>query len=112
MIEIIVGAAIYTVTLIGCPTGDMCHIKYNGINEYIKFSDFRTPSLMSVCSQERVMASTSAMVTSAYMRQVGKVYSDGERDVQGRILVTAPELKEHFIEYNYARELDDEKGWC
>ena len=112
MISIITASIVYTATLIGCPTGDTCTIMYNGERETIRFADFVVPQRTSKCKEERAMASTTAMVTAAYMRQVGKVYSELGRNNAGNILVTAPDLKQHFIKFDYARELDDTKGWC
>ena len=112
MITIITSMMVYTATLLGCPTGDMCKVDYNGKQETIQFADFKVPQLMGKCKQERIMASTATMVTSAYMRQEGKVFSELERNSKGYILVTAPDLKEHFIKFDYARELNDTKGWC
>ena len=117
MIEIIIGAVVYTATLIGCPTGDMCRVNFGDDTQItgkqtLQFADFTTPSLVSICQQERSMASTTAMVTSSYMRQVGKVWSTGEFDANGDLLVTAPQLKAHFLEYGYAREINDTRGWC
>ena len=112
MIKIIAEALVYTATLVGCPTGDMCRVLYNDELQVIRFEDFAVPNITSECSTERAKAITAATVTDAYMRQVGKVYSNMLKDSDGFLLVTAPELKEHFFKFDYARELGDTKGWC
>ena len=119
MIEVIVGTVIYTATLLGCYDGDTCKIKFDNAPEILaeqtlRFQGFDTPELKGKCVKEEEMAQTAKQVTNAYMRQVGKVYATGERGKYGRLLVTAPALQNHLIEYGYARPYDGAKrqGWC
>lgn len=119
MIEIVVGTVIYTATLLGCYDGDTCKVKFDNAPEILaeqtfRFEGFDTPELRGKCDKEKAMAQTAKQVTNAYMRQVGKVYSEGKRGKYGRLLVTAPELRDHLIEYGYARAYTGGKreGWC
>ena len=119
MIEIIVGAVIYTATLVGCYDGDTCTVRFDNAPDIIaeqtlRFEGFDTPELRGKCAEERAKAQVAKQVTNAYMRQVGKVYSEGKRGKYGRLLVTVPELQAHLIEYDYARSYDGGKreSWC
>jgi len=119
MIEVIVGTVIYTATLLGCYDGDTCKIKFDNAPEILaeqtlRFQGFDTPELRGKCEKEKEMAATAKMVTSAYMRQVGKIYATGERGKYGRLLVTAPALQDHLIEHGYARPYDGgtRQSWC
>lgn len=119
MIEIIVGTVIYTATFLGCYDGDTCKVKFTEAPDIIaeqtlRFEGFDTPELRGKCKQERAKAQVAKQVTNAYMRQEGKVYSEGKRGKYGRLLVTAPALQDHLIEWDYARAYDggERKGWC
>lgn len=119
MIEIIVGSIMYTATLLGCYDGDTCKVEFHNAPDIIavqtlRFQGFDTPELRGKCETERGMAQIAKQVTNAYMRQVGVVYSNGERGKYGRLLVSAPELREHFLETGYARDYDggERQSWC
>ena len=119
MIEVIVGAVVYTATFLGCYDGDTCTIKFDNAPEIIaeqrlRFAGFDTPELRGECQEERMMAAIAQQVTTAYMRQVGVVYATGERGKYGRLLVMAPELRDHFLEHGYARDYDggERQSWC
>lgn len=119
MIEIIVGTVIYTATLLGCYDGDTCKVKFENAPEILaeqtlRFEGFDTPELRGKCDSEKSMAQTAKQVTNAYMRQVGKVYSEGNRGKYGRLLVTAPDLQDHLIEHGYARPYAGgaRQEWC
>ena len=119
MIEVIVGAVIYTATLVGCYDGDTCTIKFDNAPEILaeqtlRFKGFDTPEIRGKCKEEKEKAAIAKTVTTAYMKQVGKVYATGERGKYGRLLVTVPELQDHLIEYGYAKPYDGgtRQGWC
>jgi endonuclease YncB( thermonuclease family) len=119
MIEVIVGAVVYTATFLGCYDGDTCTIKFDNAPEIIaeqrlRFSGFDTPEMRGECQEERMMATIAQQVTTSYMRQVGVVYATGERGKYGRLLVSAPELRDHFLEHGYARDYagGERLSWC
>ena len=119
MIEVIVGAVVYTATFLGCYDGDTCTIKFDNAPEIIaeqdlRFVGFDTPEIRGKCEEERMMAAIAKQVTNAYMRQVGVVYATGERGKYGRLLVSVPELRDHFLEHGYARDYDggERQSWC
>lgn len=119
MIEIIVGTVIYTATLLGCYDGDTCKVRFDNAPAILavqsfRFEGFDTPELRGKCQDEKDIAKIAKRVTTAYMNQVGTVYSNGKRGKYGRLLVSAPDLQATLIESGYARAYDGgtRAGWC
>ena len=102
MIEIIFGSVVYYASLINCYDGDTCKIKFKDFPEIVavqdlRFTDFDTPEINGKCESEKELAILAKNITLEYMSNNPKIYSNGKKGKYGRLLISAPILKDTLI---------------
>ena len=122
MIDIIIGGIAYTATLLSCYDGDTCKVKFHDTPEWaatwsLRFDGFDTPEIRGKCKYEKDVAKVAKRATTEYMKGTWgepKLYSSGERGKYGRLIVSAPDLRDSLIAANVARPYKGgkRKGWC
>lgn len=119
MIEIIFGSVVYYASLINCYDGDTCKIKFKDFPEIVavqdlRFTDFDTPEINGKCESEKELAILAKNITLEYMSNNPKIYSNGKKGKYGRLLISAPILKDTLIKKGLAKEYSGGKkeSWC
>ena len=124
IIEIIVGATIYTASFLGCYDGDTCKVKLHNppdlveTIQHLRFEGFDTPERHgALCANEQRLALEARTLTLDYMQNTRKVVTRGKRDKYGRLLVEAPVLKATLFTQGLAVEYYGDKKnrkawWC
>ena len=119
MIEIIFGSVVYYASLINCYDGDTCKIKFKDFPEIVsvqdlRFIDFDTPEINGKCESEKELAILAKNITLEYMSNNPKIYYNGKKGKYGRLLISAPILKDTLIKKDLAKEYSGGKkeSWC
>lgn len=120
MVSIVFSGVLYTAVLLGCYDGDTCTLSFREAPPFlatqkIRFVDFDTPELDSAkCVSERKLAEKARNLTQGFMEEQGLLYTDGKRGKYGRLLVSAPVLRDTLISKKLARAYSGGKrgGWC
>ena len=120
MVSVVFSGVVYTAVLLGCYDGDTCTLSFQQAPPFlatqkVRFVDFDTPELGSAkCVSERKLAEKARDFTQVFMEGQGLLYTDGKRGKYGRLLVSAPELRDTLIYKKLARAYRGGKrdGWC
>ncbi len=109
----------YEATLLDCYDGDTCTLFFANAPSFlqeqkIRFAGFDTPEIRGKCSHEKALAQQAKAVTIAYMQQNGAFHITGERGKYGRLLVSAPRLKDALMAQGLAQPYagGSRTGWC
>ncbi|MBE8191782.1 MAG: hypothetical protein HAW64_06175 [Alphaproteobacteria bacterium] len=110
---------VYLTTLLRCYDGDTCTIHLDDVPPFVatqtlRFDGFDTPEIKGKCASEKTLAREARDMTLAYMRNGGKLYTNGKRGKYGRLLVKAPALQNKLIASGLARPYAGGRRllWC
>ena len=120
MVSVVFSGVLYTAVLLGCYDGDTCTLSFQEAPPFlatqkVRFVDFDTPELGSAkCVSERKLAEKARKLTQEFLEKQGLLYTDGKRGKYGRLLVSAPDLRDTLISKKLARAYSGRKrsGWC
>ena len=120
MVSIVFSGVVYTAVLLGCYEWDTRTMSFQQAPPFlatqkVRFVDFDTPELGSAkCVSEKKLAERARDLTQGFMEEQGLLYTDGKRGKYGRLLVSAPDLRDTLISKKLARAYRGGKrdGWC